>query len=148
MSALPKTVFVVPVQQSTCHLLLARNLVAHAVVLFLHVLNLLLQVLHITILGSELVLKLANLPSAALNVLERRSLLSTSFALVGLELLLEAKDIEDHNVGTVEDERKEKGETTKVHVALGVKLAGLNLHSLNATEASLSTNYVSQRLIV
>lgn len=48
-------------------------------------------------------------------------------------LLLKAENIEDHDVGTVEDERQEQGEAAEIHVALRVELAGLNLHTLNAT---------------
>ena len=126
-------------RQATCRLLCARDLVAHAVVLFLHLLNLLLEVLHVAVLGSELVLELANLAGAALDILETLALLGgASLALVLLELLLKAEDIEDHNVGTVEDEGEEQGETAEVHVALGVELAGLNLHTLDTTKASLS----------
>lgn len=41
-----------------------------------------------------------------------------------------------HHVGAVEDQRKEQGEATKVHVALGVELAGLNLHALVSENGS------------
>lgn len=41
-----------------------------------------------------------------------------------------------HHVGTVEDQRKEQCEATKVHVALRVELAGLNLHALVSENGS------------
>lgn len=47
-----------------------------------------------------------------------------------LELLLETEDLEDHDVGTVEDQGEEESETAEVHVALGVELASLDLETL------------------
>ncbi len=41
-----------------------------------------------------------------------------------------------HHVGAVEDEGKEEGEATEVHVALGIELAGLNLHALVSENGS------------
>ena len=117
-------------QEPIPHLLLGGDLVAHAVVLLLHLLDLLLQVLHVTVLGSELVLELANLTGAT-DILERRALLAC-LSLVVLELLLEAEGVENHNVGAVEDEGEEQGKSAQVHVALRVELAGLDLHAFAA----------------
>lgn len=128
-------------QEPIPHLLLGGDLVAHAVVLLLHLLDLLLQVLHVTVLGSELVLELANLTGAT-DILERRALLAC-LSLVVLELLLEAEGVENHNVGAVEDEGEEQGKSAQVHVALRVELAGLDLHALDATKTGLSGGPIS-----
>ena len=130
-------------RESIHHLLLGGDLVAHAVVLLLHLLDLLLQVLHVTILGSELVLELTNLTGAT-NLLERGALLGACLSLVVLELLLEAEGVENHNVGAVEDEREEQGKSAQVHVALRVELAGLDLHALDATKTGLPGGSISQ----
>lgn len=79
------------------------HLVAHAVVLFLHTLNLLLQILHVAVLGCELVLELSNLASAT-NVLERGALLPFGLAFECFELLLEAESVKDHDIGAVQNE--------------------------------------------
>jgi hypothetical protein len=130
-------------QESILHLLLGGDLVAHAVVLLLHLLDLLLQILHVTVLGSELVLELANLTGAT-DILKRRALLGACLSLVVLELLLETEGVENHNVGAVEDEGEEQGKSAQVHVALRVELAGLNLHALDATKTGLSGGPISQ----
>lgn len=57
-------------------------------------------------------------------------------SLVGLELVLETHDLDDHDVGAVENKREEEGEAAKVHVALRVKLAGLDLKTLVAHDGS------------
>lgn len=41
-----------------------------------------------------------------------------------------------HHVGAVEDQRKEERKTAEVHVALGVELAGLDLHALVSENGS------------
>ena len=41
-----------------------------------------------------------------------------------------------HHVGTVEDQGQEERETTEVHVALGIELAGLDLHALVSENGS------------
>jgi hypothetical protein len=38
----------------------------------------------------------------------------------------------NHNVGPVEDQRKEKREAAEVHVSLGVEFSSLHFHSLGA----------------
>jgi hypothetical protein len=120
-----------------CHHLLAADLVAHAVVLGLHALDLLLQVLHVTILAGKLLLESTDLASTT-NLLEGFSALDAGIALEVLDLLLEAENIENHDVGAVENEGQEQGEAAEVHVALRVELAGLNLHAFNTTKAGVS----------
>jgi len=117
----------------------ASDLIAHAVVLALHALHLLLEVLHVAVFGSELFLESTNFTSTA-NVLERLATLDIWVALHGLDLLLEAENIKDHDVGSVQDEGEEESEAAQVHVALRVELAGLYLHALDATEA-VGTEY-------
>lgn len=53
-----------------------------------------------------------------------------------LELLLETEDLENHDVGAVEDQGEEESETAEVHVALGVKLASLDLETLVTHDGS------------
>jgi hypothetical protein len=120
------------------HLLaLAADLVTHAVVLALHALDLLLQVLHVAILAGKLLLESANLTGTT-NVLERLSALNLGVTLEGLDLLLQAENIEDHDVGAVQDEGEEQGKTAEVHVTLRVELAGLDLHALDTAKAGVS----------
>jgi hypothetical protein len=117
--------------------LLAADLVAHAVVLGLHALDLLLQVLHVAVFAGELLLERTDLASTT-HILEGLCTLYAGVALDGLDFLLEAENIENHDVGAVEDEGQEQGEAAEVHVALRVELAGLNLHAFDTTEAGVS----------
>jgi len=113
------------------------NLVTHVVVLFLHALDLLLQVLHVAVFASKLFLEVRDLADTT-NVLRRLAIGCLCVALKDLDLLLETKNIEDHDVGAIQDERQEKGETTEVHVALRVELACLDFHALDASKAGVS----------
>jgi hypothetical protein len=121
-----------PLETDRVRLLAARDLVTHAVVLLLHVLDLLLQVLHVAVLGGELLLESANLAGTT-DILRGLAALDVGVTPEGLDLLLETENIEDHDVGTVEDEGQEEGETAEVHVALRVELARLDFHTLDAT---------------
>lgn len=62
--------------------------------------------------------------------------------LVGAELVLQAHDLDNHDVGAVQDEREEEGKSAKVHVALGVELACLDFETVvthdSATVGGLS----------
>jgi len=110
----------------------ARDFITHTIVLLLHALYLFLESLHITILGSELLLERPDF-SWATSVFDRLASLNSWIALECLELLFEAENVEDHNVSSVEDEGQEESETAEVHVALRVELASLHLHTLRST---------------
>lgn len=114
------------------------DLVAKSVVLVGETLALLLQSLELAVLLPQCLLELRNLAELAGLAKTRLALLAlgvtTSKALV---LLLETEDFEDHGVGAVEDERQEECEAAKVHVALRVELAGLDLHTLAAGDGAV-----------
>ena len=107
------------------------DLVAESVVLVGKTLALLLHSLKLAVLLPQSLLELRNLAELASVAKARLALLAlgvtNSKALV---LLLKTEDFEDHGVGAVEDEGKEQSEAAQVHVALGVELAGLDLHAL------------------
>lgn len=109
----------------------AGDLVTHAVVLAGQTLGLLLKVRNIAVLGLKLLLQAANLASVTSPAEGSRVLLvAGGLAAERLDLLLEAQDIEDHDVGAVENQRQEQGEAAEIHVALRVEFAGLHLHAL------------------
>lgn len=119
-----------------------RDLVSETVVFGGETLALLLKSFDVTVLGSELLLEAGNLANVT-GVVETASALALGnrrVALHGSVLLLEAKDIKDHGVGAVEDEREEEGEAAKVHVALGVELAGLDFHAFAAGDGAVGGN--------
>ena len=64
-------------------------------------------------------------------------------AVVDANALLEADDVLDHYIGAVEDQGKEQGEAAEVHVALGVKLAGLDFGALVAEDDAVGRKQVS-----
>ena len=111
------------------------DLVAETVVFVRQALGLLLQGLNVAVLGGKLSLEAANLARIT-SIVET----SSALALVNLGvtlhapvLLLETEDVKDHAVGAIEDEGKKEGEAAEVHIALRVKLAGLDLHTLGST---------------
>jgi len=108
------------------------DLIAKTVVLVRQALGLLLQSLNIAVPGGKLSLETANLAhfTSVIEASSTLALVNLGVTLHAPVLLLETEDVKDHAVGAVEDERKEKGEATEVHVALRVKLAGLDLHTL------------------
>ena len=112
----------------------ARDLVTKTVVLGGEALSLLLESLNVTVLGSELLLQTADLANAA--GLVELSVLGSIGTLQLSVLKLEAEDIEDHTVGTVEDQREEEGEAAEVHVALRVEFASLDLHAFDTANSS------------
>lgn len=56
--------------------------------------------------------------------------------LVGAETVLQAHCLDNHDVGAVENQRKEKRESAQVHVALGVKLASLDFGTFVAKDGA------------
>jgi len=112
---------------------LGADLVTEPVVLVAKTLALLLERLKLAVLLPQSLLELGNLT-------ELTSIAETGLALLALRvagsktlvLLLKTQDFEDHGVGAVEDEGEEESEAAKVHVALGVELAGLDLHAFAA----------------
>lgn len=104
--------------------------------------GLLLESLDVLILLGKLLLETGDFT----NITSLSELLGLLGVLVGalvlLDALLQAKDLEDHNVGSVEDEREEECEAAEVHITLGVKLPGLHLHAL--VPHNLSTGGVEE----
>ena len=100
-------------------------------------LGLLLQGLKITVLGGEFFLQTTDL--AKVTGLRKTSGVLAASLLVALEvfdLVLETEEVENHGVGTVEDQGQEEGETAEVHVALGVELPGLHFHTVRSKGGS------------
>ena len=90
-------------------------------------LTLLLERLNVPILLRQLVLQPANLAgTTCLRKLVRIFARSLGVTLVALDFLFEAESVKDHDISAVEDEGEEEGEAAKIHVALGVELAGLH----------------------
>ena len=112
---------------------LSADLVAEPVVLVAKTLALLLERLKLAVLLPQSLLELRDL-SKLTGITETRLALLALGVAGGktLVLLLETQDLEDHGVGAVKDEGKEEGEAAKVHVALRVELAGLDLHAFAA----------------
>lgn len=98
-------------------------------------LALLLEGLEVQVLLGELLLES--------NDLVRRLDGGVLVAVEGANALLEADNVLDHHIGAVEDQREEQGEAAEVHVALGVKLAGLDLGALVAEDDAVGRNQVS-----
>jgi hypothetical protein len=113
------------------------DLIAELVVLSGQALTLLLEGLNIAVLGLKLLSQSANLANGA-GLCETSGVLAASLlvTLEELDTVLKTEDIENHSVSAVEDQREEQGEATQVHVALGVELAGLNLHAVSAEVGS------------
>lgn len=109
-----------------------RDLIAKTVVFVAETLALLLESLNVAVLALELLLQTTNLAHVASLIETTAGLLGIGRSLKTLVLFLKTKDIKDHDVGAVENEGKEKGETTEVHIALRVELPGLDLHTLRA----------------
>lgn len=138
-----------------CVLVLSGSvLVAELTVLAGQTSGLLLQVVKILLSLGELLLQVADLVgTTSLVDLVAELSLGLGITLVLLDLGLELESLENlkdvrkvhffraiavtyHHVGAVEDQRKEQCEATKVHVALGVELAGLDLHALVSENGS------------
>ena len=110
-------------------------LIAQISIFTTETLTLLLERLNIPILLRQLVLQLANLSgTTCLSELVQVFARSLGVTLVALDFLFETESVEDHDIGAVEDEGEEEGEATKIHVALGVELAGLHFHAARAFE--------------
>ena len=90
----------------------------------------LLESLEVLVLDLELLSETGELTGLASGG-KLLSLLGVALGtLVRANLVLKTHHLEDHNIGAVKDERQEEGETTKVHVALRVELAGLDFETL------------------
>lgn len=97
---------------------------------------LLLKSLDVTILGLNKFGQTTDLANGA-SLGDASGVLATGL-LVAVEetnAVLKTEDLEDHGVGAVENQGEEESESTEVHVALRVELAGLNLHAVG-TEVS------------
>ena len=118
-------------------------LVAKTIVLLRETLALLLESLDVAVTALNLFLQATNLTDVT-SLVETSTLdaLGAGLSLHGLVLLLETENVENKDVGAVEDERQEEGETAEVQVTLGVELAGLDLHTLRAHSCS-TVNCVS-----
>lgn len=105
------------------------HLVAKIVVFAAKTLTLLLECLDITVLLSQLVLQLTNLSSTTC-LSEPIRFLALGFwvTFIALDLLFKTEGVENHHVGAVKDQGEEESEAAEVHVALGVKFAGLDFH--------------------
>lgn len=110
-------------------------LVTEIIVALVQTLALLLEGLEVQVLLGELLLKGSDLVRG----LDGGVLV----AVVDANALLEADDVLDHDIGAVEDQGKEQGEAAEVHVALGVKLAGLDFGALVAEDDAVGRNQVS-----
>ena len=105
-------------------------LVAELIVALVKLLALLLESLEVLVLDLELLSETGELTGLASGG-KLLSLLGVALGtLVRANLVLKTHHLEDHNIGAVKDERQEEGETTKVHVALRVELAGLDFETL------------------
>jgi hypothetical protein len=116
---------------------------ADLIVIFVQSCKLALRCIQFLVLLAKLSLELTDLICTALSA-ELLAFLSTSvgIALVHLDLLFQAEDVENHDVGAVENEGEEESEATKVHVTLRVELASLDLHTLG-THGCSSAGHVS-----
>jgi hypothetical protein len=114
------------------------DLVTESVVLVGETLALLLEVLDVAVALPDGLLELGDLTEVASGTETRLALLALGVtASKTLVLLLKAQDFEDHGVGAVEDQGEEEGEAAKVHVALRVELAGLDLHALATSDGAV-----------
>jgi len=105
-------------------------LVTELVVALVELLALLLQGLEVLVLLGELLLEGSKLTRLSGDG-ELLTLLGVLVGtLVGLDAVLKTHDLHDHDVGAVQDEGEEEGETAEVHVALGVELASLDFETL------------------
>ena len=115
--------------------ILLAELVAQISIFTTETLTLLLERLDVPILLRQLVLQLANLSgTTCLSKLVRIFARSLGVTFVALDFLFEAESVKDHDIGAVEDEGEEEGEAAKIHVALGIELAGLHFHAARAFE--------------
>lgn len=83
---------------------------------------------------SEVFSEPSNLTRVITSILDPGAVLVVGFgvALHLLDCVLETDLLEDHGVGTVQNEREEQCEAAEVHVALGVEFAGLYFGALGA----------------
>lgn len=117
-------------------------LVAELIVALVELLALLLQGLEVLVLLLKLLSETSKLTRLAGNGKLLRLLGIALSTLVIADLVLQTHHLEDHNVGAVKDERKEEGEAAKVHVALGVELAGLDFEALVAHNSGTAIRLV------
>ncbi|KAJ6262092.1 hypothetical protein Dda_2897 [Drechslerella dactyloides] len=103
----------------------ALDLVAQFIVRPPETLSLILQRLQIEVLLAQLLLE---------GLVVCDGLVAVRAA--DLDFLFEAEDIGDEDVRAIEDQGEEEGEAAKVHVALGVKLAGLDFGAFVAEDGS------------
>lgn len=117
--------------------LIGGNIISELVVLASKALALFLESLDVTVFGLELLLQSTKLANGA-SLGKTSGILSTSLlvTLKELDAVLKAEYFKDHDVGAVQDEGEEESETAKVHVALRVELAGLDLHSVSTKVSS------------
>lgn len=118
--------------------LAARNLVTQVVVFPSKALSLFLQSVDITLLGLKLLLQTSNLTHVT-SLCKTSGILAARLlvAFEKLDTVFKAEGLKDHGVGAVEDKRQEESESTEVHVALRVELAGLDFRAVG-TEGGTS----------
>lgn len=106
--------------------------VSQVVVFSLETFGLLLQSLNIAVFGCELLLKLSNLAEVA-SFSNARGVFAGSLlvTLEKLDAIFQTEDFKNHDICTIEDQRKEQCESTEIHVPLRIELASLNLHTLS-----------------
>lgn len=122
-------------------------LVAELAVGLVELLGLLLEVLEILVLLLELLLESSKLAGLAGDSQFLALLGVLGGALVGLKLVLQAHDFKDHDVGAVENQGKEQCEAAEVHVALRVKLAGLDFESLGSHDSGSAIDVVRKEAL-
>ena len=116
------------------------------VVLASQALALLLEGLNIALLLCQLLLQGANLSNrSSLSEPSRVLAAGLLVTLEQLDTILKAEDLQDHDVGAVEDQGEEEGETAQVHVTLRVEFTGLHLHTICTEVGSAITK---TRLVV
>jgi len=113
--------------------------VAEAVILLLEAIPLLPQSLNVAFLLSELLLEIADLVEfTGLSELGRLFATRRLVTREALDLIFETEGVQDHDVGSVEDEGEEKGEAAEVHITLSVELASLVVGAGGATHDSFA----------
>jgi hypothetical protein len=118
-------------------------LVAELIVALVKLLTLLLEGLEVLLLDLKLLSETGELTGLA-GGSELLGLLGVVLGtLVRADLVLETHHLDDHDVGTVKDERQEEGEAAKVHVALRVELAGLDFETLVTHDGGTSSTVLS-----
>lgn len=121
-----------------------RHLITEPIVFIAKTLRLLLEGLDVLVFLFELSFQLSNLshaPSLAefLGALAR----CVRVTLEALVFFFEAQDVDNHDIGAVEDKRQEESEAAEVHVALRVEFTSLHFAALRAKNHGTAMIFVS-----